>query len=500
MNSGKGPFIWGIFALLFVIVGIIIGSGLDFSPSSKAVESEEPPPSRAQVFSGRGSPFVVVAEKVSPAVVNISAEKVVEQRFHDSFPFDEFFRRFFGEVPEREDTPRKMKTRSLGSGFIFKKEGFILTNNHVVTGADDIWVKVADGNEYKAELMGADKETDIAVLKIDPDQDLPTVELGDSDSIRVGDWAVAIGNPFPQLGLDRTVTVGVISAKGRRGLDFGGELTPYYQNFIQTDASINPGNSGGPLVDIEGKVIGINSAITNPTGMRFNVGIGFAIPINLAKSVLPYLIAGEGVARGFLGVIIRNLDSDLVESLDLPSTDGVLVQQIQEGSPAQEAGLKRGDMIVEFNQKAITSADQFVLLVAEAHPDTKVKLKIIREKKELNISVTLADRMDFVYTEPPSKSEAEKWLGLDVVTITKALANQYELDYRAGVLVTSVEPGSPAHKKGIRTGDLILEIDQQEIKNTGDYNKVVDSLKDREKAIPFLILRDGNTMYVAIKP
>jgi serine protease Do len=500
MKSAKSPFVWGFFALLFVVVGMIIGSGLDFSPPSEAVQSDVFPGSKAQLVYGQGSPFVAVAEQVSPAVVNISAERVVEQRLDQYFPFDEFFRRFFGEVPDIEQPPRKAKTQSLGSGFIFKKDGFILTSNHVVTGADDILVKLADGSEYQAELMGADKETDIAVLKIDPDRDLPTVRLGDSDSISVGDWAIAIGNPFPQLGLDRTVTVGVISAKGRRGLDFGGDLTPYYQNFIQTDASINPGNSGGPLVDIKGNVIGVNSAITNPTGMKFNIGIGFAIPINLARSVLPYLVAGKGVARGFLGVMIRSIDKDLAESLDLPSTEGVLVQQIQQESPAAKAGLKRGDMITQFDGKEIKNSDQFVLMVAEAPPDKKVKLRIIRDKKEMNIDVTLANRADFVSAAQAPEAEAEKWLGLDVVTATEALADQYEVDYRPGVLVTGVEPGSPAYKKGIRKGDIILEIDQKELKSTRDYNRIVESLKDREKAIPFLILRNGNTVYVAIKP
>ncbi len=501
MKSAKNPFIWGIFALIFVVVGIIIGSGLDFSPPSKAVESEKLPPSKAEVFYGEQSPFVSVAEKVSPAVVNISAEKVVEQRLDQFIPFDEFFRRFFGEVPETEQAPRKVKTQSLGSGFIFKEEGLILTNNHVVSGADDIWVKLADGSEYKAKLMGADKETDVAVLKINSEQSLPIVELGDSDSIRVGDWAIAIGNPFPQLGLDRTVTVGVISAMGRKGLDFGGDLTPYYQNFIQTDASINPGNSGGPLVNIRGQVIGINSAITNPTGMKFNIGIGFAVPINLVKSVLPYLAAGKGVSRGFLGVIIRSVDKDLMEAFNLPSSDGVLVQQVQEGGPAAEAGIKRGDLITKFNGKEIKNAEQFVLLVAETPPEQKVKLKVIREGKELDINVTLANRTDFVSADSGgTEVKAEEWLGLEVTTATKALADQYEVEYRSGVLVTGVEPGSPAYIKGIQIGDIILEIDQKEVKNIKEYNVIAKSLENRKKAIPFLIYRDGNTIYVAIKP
>jgi len=285
-------------AILFIWIGVLIASNFNWSSRSSAVHKaqssfEDPLDhpselslSEQKLLVGQESPLVAVAERVSPAVVNISAEKIVERRgYHDFFPFEDFFRRFFGEIPDRR-TPQTHKAKSLGSGFIFRKEGYVLTNNHVVAGADNIFVKLPDGNQYKAKVVGLDKDTDIAVLKIEAGNDLPTTEFGDSDSLRVGEWVMAIGNPFPQLGLDRTVTVGVVSAKGRSNLRFGREETPNYQNYIQTDASINPGNSGGPLVNIKGQVIGINSAITNPTGMSFNIGIGFAIPINLAKWVI----------------------------------------------------------------------------------------------------------------------------------------------------------------------------------------------------------------------
>jgi serine protease Do len=234
--------------------------------------------------------------------------------------------------------------------------------------------------------------------------------------------------------------------------------------------------------------------------MKFNIGIGFAVPINLVKSVLPYLTAGEGVARGFLGVIIRSVDKDLIEAFDLPSSEGVLVQQVQEGGPAGEAGIKRGDLIIEFAGKKVQNADQFILMVAETPPDQRVKLKVIREGKKLDINVALANRTDFVSTDRETEVEAEEWLGLKVTTVTKTLADQYEVEYREGVLVTGVEPGSPAYKKGIRTGDIILEIEQKEVKNINDYNKIAKSLEGRKKAIPFLIFRNGNTIYVAIKP
>jgi len=491
-NSGFFVF----FALIFIFLGIIISSNFNLSFSSK-----EAYPEKSFIFKSEESPFVKVAEMVSPSVVNISAEKVLERRYHEYFPFDEFFRRFFGEKPpERVIPPEKYKSSSLGSGFIIKEDGHILTNNHVVAGADKIWVRLPDGSEYKAKLMGADKETDLAVLKIDPDKKLAVVTLGDSDSIKVGEWAIAIGNPFPQLGLDRTVTVGVISAVGRN-LYLGEDITPYYQNYIQTDASINPGNSGGPLVNIRGEVIGINSAITNPTGMKFNIGIGFALPINLAKSVLPDLMAGRKVKRGYLGVYIGNVTFDLAEALDLGSTDGVIINQVQENTPAEKAGLKRGDVVIEFNGKKVKDVQQFMLMVAETPPENEVKLKVIRDGKKISLEAKLTNKADFIgEAEPEKEKETEKWIGLEVVTSTKKLAAQYKVKWVPGVLVISVEPGSPAEKKGIKPGDIIMEIDQREVKNLFDYEEVVLSLKDRKKAIPFLILRNGNTIFLAIKP
>ena len=504
----KDILIYGLFAFLFILVGILIASNLNFSSPSKAVENT--PPENAsklvQLFE-KESPFSLVAEKVSPAVVNISAEKVLEQKYQDFFPFpdDELFRRFFGDIPQpKSPSPRKYKDYSLGSGFIFDKEGYILTNNHVVSGADNITVKLADGSQYKAKMMGTDKETDIAVIKIDADKTLPTVGLGDSDSIRVGDWVVAIGNPFPQLGLDRTVTVGVVSAKGRKGLTFGGdEGTPAYQNYIQTDAAINPGNSGGPLVDIEGKVIGINAAITNPTGMSFNIGIGFAIPINLAKSVLPNLIKGKVVSRGYLGVVVENVTSDLKDALDLPSTEGAFVQQVQPNTPAAKAGIKTGDLIISFDGKKVTDPDQFRFMVAQVEPSKTISLELLRDKKKLELKVKLGEREKYLAStpeKPSEKKEEQKWLGLQVETATEELADQFKVKFSKGVIVTGIEPGSKAEESKIQAGDIILEIDKKTIQDKEDYNKIVIGLENRKKAIAFLINRNGNTIYLAVKP
>jgi len=500
----KDVLLYGLFALLFILVGVLIASNLDFSKHSKAVETNqaEPPSKLAQLFE-KESPFVAVAEAVSPAVVNISAEKVVESKYHDFFPFenDPFFRRFFPQP----QTPRKYRDYSLGSGFIIDKNGYILTNNHVVSGADNITVKLSDGSEYKAKLMGTDSETDIAVIKIEARKPLPTVELGDSDAMRVGDWVIAIGNPFPQLGLDRTVTVGVVSAKGRKGLSFGGEGTPVFQNYIQTDAAINPGNSGGPLCDIDGRVIGINAAITNPTGMSFNIGIGFAIPINLAKTVLPRLTEGKQVSRGYLGIVPTNITKDLKDALDLPTTEGILVQQVQPNTPAAKAGMKTGDVIVTLNGKKVTDADQFRLQVAEIEPGKTIDLGVLRSGKKMELKVKLGERSKLLAATPqekPQKQQQEEkdWLGIQVETATEDLASQFGVAYTKGVIVTGVDQGSIADDSEIQPSDIISEIDRKQILNKEDYTRIIKGLKDRKKAIAFLISRKGTTFYLVVKP
>ena len=503
------------FAILFIWIGTLIASNFNWPSSSEAVDEprgslQQPldyptglPFSGQRLPPGQESPFVEVAEKVSPAVVNISAEKIIEQGgYRDYVPFEDFFRRFFGEVPERR-SPQPQKTRSLGSGFIFRKDGYVLTNNHVVAGADNIQVKLPDGSQYDAEVVGLDKDTDIAVLKIETGNSLPAIEFGDSDSLRVGEWVMAIGNPFPQLGLDRTVTVGVVSAKGRSNLRFGGEDTPNYQNYIQTDASINPGNSGGPLVNIRGQVIGINSAITNPTGMSFNIGIGFAIPINLASWVIPDLIEKGKVSRGFLGIFFQEIDKNTADALNLPAIEGVLVSRVQPGTPADRAGIKVGDVILEFEGKKVENGAKFRMMVAEVEPGGEVTLRILREGKRLSKDVTLADREKFMVAAPeekPKEEKTEEWLGLEVTTCTEPLAAQFQVRFQPGVIVLGVESGSPAEQSGLIVGDIIMKIGNKEIENIDDYKKVAKSLKDKEKAILFLASRDGEPLFIAVKP
>ena len=393
---------------IFAFIGMIVGSNISIPDKLKAEPQQSPkmdPLSGVAPMNGH-SPFVRIAEAVKPAVVNISAESVSEDRFH-SFMDDDFFRRFFGIPPEGRTPgqPRLRRSESLGSGFIFTADGYILTNNHVVEGAEKVTVILSDEHKYKAEIIGTDKETDIAVLKIDAARDLPTIELGDSDSILVGDWVMAVGNPFPNLGLDRTVTVGVVSAKERQGLSFGGDM-PSYQNYIQTDASINPGNSGGPLVNLQGQAIGVNSAIATPSGG--NVGIGFAIPIDMAKEVSEQLIKSGKVARGYLGIYPQNITQELKDANALPSTEGILVAQVDPDTPAERAGLKVGDVITKFNGVKVNDAQQFRFLVAKVGPGIDTKMEVWRNGSYKNISVKLGDRTRFVTSAPQAPRETAK--------------------------------------------------------------------------------------------
>jgi len=296
----------------------------------------------------------------------------------------------------------------------------------------------------------------------------------------------------------------VVSAKGRGNLWFGPEDTPQYQNYIQTDASINPGNSGGPLVNIQGEVVGINSAITNPTGMRFNVGIGFAIPVNLAKSVVPDLIEKGKVSRGFLGITFQEIEKVTADALDLPAAEGVLVQKVEPSTPAEEAGIKMGDVITDFNGKKVTDGQQFRIMVADAGPGERVVVDLIRDGKKLTKRLTLADRDKFLFSmegvEPSPEEEAEEWLGLKVSTSTRELALQYNVTFQEGVMVVELKPASPAEQAGFRPGDMIAKIDDEEIENLDDYYRVSKPLKEKKKAILFLIYRDSEPLFVAVKP
>jgi serine protease Do len=371
-----------------------------------------------------------------------------------------------------------------GSGFIVSRDGYILTNNHVVAGVDEINVKLADERSFEAKLIGTDPDSEVAVIKIDA-AGLPFLELADSDKVEVGEWVLAIGNPF---GLSHTVTAGIVSAKGRSGFGLAD-----YENFIQTDAAINRGNSGGPLLDIDGRVIGINTAIFGATG---NIGIGLAIPINMAKSVYSQLISGGKVVRGFLGVGIQDLTPDLAESesLEIKNTKGIVITDVTEDSAAGKIGLKQYDIIVEFNGEKVEKTNDFRNRVAMLKPGTEVKLVVLRDGTRKNFTVELGQR-----PEPGrlagTPSEAMEGLGFSVQNLTDELAERFGYEGRSGVIVNQVQSGSIAELAGIAPGVLIMEVNRQPVKNVKQFSK---ALKNAKKARSVLLLIDNGRYNVLL--
>ncbi|MBI1847575.1 MAG: DegQ family serine endoprotease, partial [Candidatus Rokubacteria bacterium] len=407
--------------------------------------------------------FASVAERVTPAVVNVSTsvkrgagERSPEalERFREFFG-DEFFDRFFKR--------RREEGRATGSGVIVDPAGYVLTNNHVVENADEITVTLSDARKLTARLVGRDPKTDLAVLKVESGQPLPAAVLGDSDRLRVGQWAIAIGNPF---GLDRTVTVGIVSATARNRV---GVAT--YENFIQTDASINPGNSGGPLLDIDGRVIGINTAIV-ATGQ----GIGFSIPINTAKDVLRQLIASGRVVRGWLGIAIQDLTDDLAKSFGVAERQGILVADVMKGGPAEAAGLKPGDVIVEFASAPVREVPELQRAVAGVAPGRPVSVVVVREGKRVSVTVTLGEMPSEEAAAPASTDEQQERWGMAVDALTDEIARRFDLSTGRGVVVSQVAPGSPADRAGLRRGDVILEVDKKPVADPEALFRLLDAL------------------------
>jgi serine protease Do len=362
----------------------------------------------------------------------------------------------------------------------------ILTNNHVIENADEIVVKLANEKEYKAKVLGRDPKTDIAVIKITDAPDLVPVTLGNSDTLRVGEWVMAIGNPF---GLEHSVTAGIVSAKGR----FIGQGS--YDQFIQTDAAINPGNSGGPLINMSGEVVGINSAIFSRSGG--NIGIGFAIPINLAKEELPELEEKGKVTRGWLGVLIHKVTPEIAESLGLDAPRGALVADVVKDGPAIDAGMKVGDVIVEFDGHAVKDNTELPRLVARTPVGKSVKVKVIRDKKVETLAVTIAELKD---EEVAAASQEEETFGLTVQSLTPDIAESLGLGSDVkGVVVTSVEPGSTADESGLRRGDVILEVNREAVKDLAAYRKALKAA-GKGKTVLFLVRRGDNSIFLALKP
>jgi serine protease Do len=462
-----------IVSFVEVLRSSLLPSGAPEIPVASAVEGSTP-----------GS-FSDLSERVKPAVVNISTTKTYKGKnlgnpfgrapFNDYFG-DDFFNRFFGDVPEHS-----IKQRSLGSGFIISDDGYIFTNNHVVENTDKILVKISDGKEYEAKIIGTDSKTDIALIKIKPDNNLPIVEIGDSDTLRVGEWVIAIGNPF---GLEQTVTAGIVSAKGR----VIGAGT--YDNFIQTDASINPGNSGGPLFNMQGKVIGINTAI-----VAQGQGIGFAIPINMAKSILADLKTKGKVTRGWLGISIQDITEDIAKSMSYKSKNGVLVTDVFKDDPADKAGIKVGDIITEINGKAIKDTHDLLLTTASLHVGEKATIKIIRDSKAISFSITVAERKD--KPEIALTKGTSGYFGINVQEITKDLAKQLGISHNAGLIVTNVEEGSPADNVGIQQHDIIIQVNKVRVSSLKQYTAEMTKAAEKKNVV-LLIKRGNSNFFVAL--
>jgi serine protease Do len=441
---------------------------------------------------GVGPDFAALAKKVNPTVVNIRTAKNIKPKqrlrrpqqqnpFGNNF-FDDFFNRYFDEMPQQ----RPHREQSLGTGFIISPDGYILTNNHVVNGADEVMVKLSDGREVKGEIKGSDEKVDLALIKISEKERLPFAELGDSDKLEVGEWVMAIGNPF---GLSHTVTAGIISAKGR--VIGSGP----YDDFIQTDASINPGNSGGPLFNAEGQVIGINTAIITGGGG----GIGFAIPISMAKSIVNQLRESGKVTRGYLGVRFQPLTADLARSFGLESDKGALIASVEKDTPAEKAGLKAGDVIVEYDGRQITEGNELPRYVAATPVDKKVRIVIYRDgaKKDISLVVGKLNEKDGGSGVDSSK-ESDK-VGITVEEIGKDLADRLGLRDSKGLVITEVKPGSSAEEAGVTVGSIVIEINGSRPETVNAYDALVAKLKKGDVMRLLLRRSDGTALYVALK-
>jgi serine protease Do len=444
-----------------------------------------------------GKAFASVAEKDSPAVVSIKANQAITQTYSGPFgdsPFDdEFFEQFFGRQPhrqqpqqQRQPQQRKIIRPVQGSGFIVSKDGYILTNNHVVEDAEKITVTLMDGRELQAKLIGTDPSTEVAVIKIDAN-DLHALELANSDTIEVGEWVIAIGNPF---GLSHTVTAGIVSAKGRSGLGLS-----TYEDFIQTDAAINPGNSGGPLVDLDGKVVGINTAIVGSSG---NIGIGLAIPINMAKSIYDQLVQKGKVVRGFLGVTIQDITPDLAESFKLKDTKGVIIPDVSPDSAAARAGLKAGDIITAFDGQPVEKAAEFQRRVAMKKPGSEVEIIVLRDGKKQTFTAKLEEKPSGEQSNSSTKEQASEKLGITVQNLTDDLAKQFGFVGQKGVVVTDVESGSPAALKGIQPGSLIQEVNRKPVENVREFKEAVEATA-KEGKIMLRVRYEKNSVFVVLE-
>jgi serine protease Do len=483
-SKGLGGFgnRWALLTLVVLALSALFAGGLwlaDARVGPGALAAPPSPPVRAAAPTPPVPSFADLAAKVAPSVVNLTVSKKVKgavfqfpSPFGPGDPFGEFFGQF-------EHAPVPRVERGIGSGVIISSDGYVLTNNHVVDDADEITVRLLDKRKFKGKVIGRDPKTDLALVKVDSDKPLPAAELGDSDSARVGDWVVAVGNPF---GLDHTVTAGIVSAKGRA-------LEGPYDDFIQTDASINPGNSGGPLLDLQGKVIGINAQI-----MAGGRGIGFAIPVNLAKTILPDLKNKGYVARGWLGVAIQDLTEDMASHFGLKSDEGALVASVTDDGPADKAGIRRADVIVLYDGKPIKDSHDLPILVASTPIGKRVEIKVIRDGKPQVLKVKIGRLEEGHVALSGEKGASDQRLGLAVQRITPETAREMDLENLEGVIVVRVQPESP--DAGLRRGDVIREVNQNPVRNPQQFASALR--RGDAKSVLLLVERQGDQHYVTI--
>lgn len=476
------------FGVLFILIGLIVGLGiasqLHFITKVTAEETAIAP-SSVEFLSKTNQAMAEIVAAVTPSVVNISSSSKIKGSMVPS-PFldDPFFRRFFGDRFNPPGTPKEHKRTGLGSGVIVDARGYILTNNHVVKGADEIKVRLSDNREFKGKVIGADPKTDLAVVKIDTDN-LPVLQLGDSDGLKPGETVIAVGNPF---GLSQTVTAGIVSATGRANVGIAD-----FEDFIQTDAAINPGNSGGALVNIRGELVGINTAIFSTTGGY--QGIGFAIPSNMAKSIMESLIQSGKVVRGWIGIYIQPITPELAQQFRLHDEQGVLVGDVVEDSPAEKAGIQRGDVILEFNGRKVEDPRSLRNMVAAMNPNDEATLKLFREGGEKTVRVEISELPD--EQQRFSGNLKNQLAGVHVEQITPEIRKNLDIPRRvSGVLVTGIEDGSPADSI-IMKNDILMEINRKPVQGIGGYEAIVSKLKADENIL-ILVFRRGSAFYVTL--
>jgi serine protease Do len=480
----KSSRVFKIVLIGLLLTGAVLGIGYGMSATARSGEAAGP----AAVLTAPPmvpANFSELAEKVRAGVVNIQVVKKVKSAGFQGFqgnpfsgrnPFEDFFGPFGGTPPER-------RQQGIGSGFIMSREGYILTNNHVVEDADQIRVKLAGGNELPGRIVGRDPKTDLAIVKIEGSADLKPLTLGDSDALKVGHWVVAVGSPF---GLEQTVTAGIVSAKGR--VIGSGP----YDNFIQTDASINPGNSGGPLINMQGEVVGINTAI-----IASGQGIGFAIPINMAKEIVPQLQKKGHVTRGLLGVGIQDVTPELAKSFGLKEKKGALVAGVTPGGPAEKAGLEPGDVIVEFDGRPVADSKELPRIVASTPVGKAVTVKVLRDGKSVERQVKVGEMEE--ETPETAKAQTHKSLGIAVQDLTPRIAQELGLKGQTGVVVTEIEPGSAAAEAMLQAGDVIREVNRKPVRNAEEFVQRIGKAKGQE-SILLLVQRGNGTLFAALTP